>query len=128
MHTGWGGRTGDLTLSYNGSSSFPIVTSVAGQVIYGIGVNVNPLGISPAPTPLNQVLVLSGFSGSSESTARRSAYDTIRGLDTDVTMVAASSDATNQAITIGQQLSSDPALTTPFPNSKLGLIVSKLPT
>jgi len=120
VHTGWGGRTGDLTLSYNGSSSFPIVTSVAGQVIYGIGVNVNPLGISPAPTPLNQVLVLSGFSGSSESTARRTAYDSIRGLDTDVTMVAASSDATNQALTIGQQLSSDPALTTVFPNSKLG--------
>jgi uncharacterized protein (DUF1501 family) len=119
-HVGWGGRTGDFTLSFNNGSSFPIVTSTAGQQLFGIGLNSRPLAISPAPTPLNQVLVLSGFSGSSSSVARRTAMDAIRGMDAEVTMVAATSDATQQAITIGQALSSDPALTTVFPATRLG--------
>jgi uncharacterized protein (DUF1501 family) len=119
-HVGWGGRAGDVTLSFNNGSTFPIVTSTAGQQLFGIGLNSRPLSISPAPTPLNQVLVLSGFSGSSSSVARRTAMDAIRGMDPDVTMVAATGDATQQAITIGQALSSDPALVTVFPGTRLG--------
>jgi uncharacterized protein (DUF1501 family) len=46
--------------------------------------------------------------------------DAIRGMDPDVTMVAATGDATQQAITIGQALSSDPALVTVFPGTRLG--------
>ena len=120
VHAGWGGRTGDLTMSFNDGSAFPIVTSVAGQQVFGIGLDFRQLAINPAPTPLNQVLILSGFSGSAESTARRTAMDEIRTFDTDVTMVAAASDATSQAITIGQSLSTDPILATVFPASKLG--------
>ncbi len=118
-YVGWGGRTGDLTLSFNNGSAFPIVTSTAGQQLFGIGLSSRPLSISAAPTPLNQVLVLNGFSGSSSSVARRTAMDAIRTLDTDVTMIAATSDATQQAVTIGQALSGDPALTTVFPDTQL---------
>ncbi len=119
-HVGWGGRAGDMTLAFNNGSAFPIVTSTAGQQLFGIGLNSRPLSISGAPTPLNQVLVLSGFGGSSSQVARRTAMDAIRGMDTDVTMVAASEDAIQQAITIGQALSSDPALVTVFPGSNIG--------
>jgi uncharacterized protein (DUF1501 family) len=119
-HVGWGGRTADLTVGANNGSTFPILTSVAGNPIFGIGMNLRPLGISPAPTPLNQVLVLNGFSNSAESTARRSAMDDIRTLDLGVTMVAATSDATQQAVTIGQALSTDPTLATVFPASAIG--------
>ena len=120
VHTGWGGRTGDLTLSFNDGSAFPIVTSVAGQQVFGIGLDFRQLGINPAPTPLNQVLILSGFNASAESTARRTAMDQIRTFDSDVTMVAATSDATAQALTIGQSLSTDPDVGNGFPVSKLG--------
>ena len=81
-HVGWGGRAGDMTLAFNNGSAFPIVTSLAGQQLFGIGLDSNQLSISGAPTPLNQVLVLSGFSGSSASIARRTAMDAIRGMET----------------------------------------------
>jgi uncharacterized protein (DUF1501 family) len=92
---------------------------MSGQQIFGIGMTSKPLSISPAPTPLNQVLVLNGFSGSSSSVARRNAMNEIRTFDTEFTMIAATSDATQDAITIGQSLSTDPALTTVFPDTGL---------
>jgi uncharacterized protein (DUF1501 family) len=122
VHVGWGGRTADLTASLNDGSTFPIVTSVSGggRPVFGIGLTSQALGISPAPTPLNQVLILNGFNNTPESLARRSAMDQIRGLDTSMTMIAAAADATEQAITIGQAFSTDPALTTVFPSSSIG--------
>lgn len=122
VHVGWGGRTADLTESLNNGSTFPIVTSVSGggTPVYGIGLTTQALGISPAPTPLNQVLILNGFNNTPESVARRSAMDQIRGLDTSMTMIAAAGDATQQAITIGQAFSTDPTLTTVFPTSSIG--------
>ena len=37
--TGWGGRIADRTISLNNGSAFPMVTSITGSAVFGIGVN-----------------------------------------------------------------------------------------
>lgn len=119
--TGWGGRVSDtLTPLFNAPSTFPMVTSVSGTTIFAQGATTRPLSIAPAPTALNQVLVLNGFNASAESTARRSAMNTLRTLDRSAALVAGASDAMQQAVDIGQAFSSDPILATTFPNTSLG--------
>ena len=67
---GWGGRTGDFTAAMNSGAIFPIVTSVNwGTSLFGLGMTTRPLGIAPAPTPLDEVLVLYGFYGSTGENA-----------------------------------------------------------
>ena len=117
---GWGGRTADFTAALNNGSAFPIVTSVGGGNIFGIGLTTRSLGISPAPTPLDQVLILNGFTTSAESVARRASMDFLRTIDREATLVMATGDATQQALDIGKSLDSDPALTTVFPSTSLG--------
>jgi uncharacterized protein (DUF1501 family) len=88
-----------------------------------------PLGIAPAPTPLDEVLVLYGFYGSPGENARLTSMNHLRTIDRSATLVAATSDATQQAYDIGQALSTDPSITTAFPGSDLGdqlLQVAKL--
>ena len=118
--TGWGGRVADAVVDLNGSAFFPLVTSVSGNPIFCLGASTRPLGIAPAPTPLNQVLLLNGFNSTPESTARRNAMDALRGMDRDLVLVDATSAATQQGLDIGQVLSSDPALATVFPATTLG--------
>jgi uncharacterized protein (DUF1501 family) len=119
--TGWGGRMADAVVDLNAGSVFPLITSVAGSnALFALGVATRPLGISPAPTPLNQVLVLNGFNTTPESVARRNAMTALRGMDSDLVLVDATSDATQQGIDIGQALGADSALTTVFPNTSLG--------
>jgi uncharacterized protein (DUF1501 family) len=117
---GWGGRTGDLTAAFNSGSTFPIVSSIAGQVLFALGQSTQPIALTPAPTPLNQVLVLSGFDASPESLARRSAFDYLRTIDQQLSLVAAASSTTQQAVDAGRALAVDPTLTTVFPASGLG--------
>lgn len=116
---GWGGRTADKVAFLNGSVSFPIITSVTGSTVFGQGLATRPLTISSG-TPLNQVLVLNGFTTSPEDTARKNAMDLLRTIDRSATMVAAASDSTQQGVDIIASLTSDPTLVTVFPNSGLG--------
>jgi len=118
--TGWGGRTADQTGGLNGGSTFPMVVSVAGIQLFGQGALSRPLAINAAPTPLNQVLVLSGFGTAADEVARRQSMDFLRTLDQEATLVRASSDTTQQAIDIAQAFGVDPTLTTVFPNTSLG--------
>lgn len=118
--TGWGGRMSDRTQGYNGGTSFPMVTSIAGSNIFNFGVTTRPLAIASATTPLNQVLVLNGFGGGADEVARRNAMGTLRTLDRQNQLVAATSDQTQQAIDISAAFGSDPTLTTTFPNTSLG--------
>jgi uncharacterized protein (DUF1501 family) len=118
--TGWGGRVADAVRDLNGSSLFPLITSVSGNPLFGLGTATRPLGVAPAPTPLNQLLVLSGFNSTPESVARRSALDAIRGADRDLVLVDATSDAMQQGIDIGQAFATDPTVATVFPNTSLG--------
>jgi uncharacterized protein (DUF1501 family) len=118
--TGWGGRTADNTAGFNNGAGFPMMTSVAGVNIFTTGMNSRPLAISPAPTPLNQVLVLSGFDSTPESVARKAAMDALRTLDLEATLVKAASETTQQSLDISQAFGTDPTLVTAFPNSTLG--------
>lgn len=121
IQMGWGGRTADRTLAFNTGSVFPMITSVAGSVVFGQGLSTRPLAIAAAPTALNQVLVLSGFTTSAADVARRQSMDFLRTVDRSATLVAAASDATQQAVDIISALGGpDPTLTTVFPNSGIG--------
>lgn len=126
---GWGGRTADFVAVSNTGSTFPVVTSIAGQVLFAIGQSTRPIALSPAPTPLDEVLVLAGFDATPESLARRSSFDHLRTLDQQLSLVSAASGTTQLALDISQQLELDPALATAFPDSGLGnqlLQVAKL--
>ena len=120
IQVGWGGRTADRTVVFNGTSAFPLFTSVAGATVFGQGLSTRPLAIAPAPTALNQVLVLNGFSTSAADVARQSSMDFLRTIDRTATLVAAASDSTQQAMDIISSLAVDPTLATVFPNSGLG--------
>jgi uncharacterized protein (DUF1501 family) len=119
--TGWGGRIADRTVPLNPGAAIPAITSVAGSSLFTAGNSTTPLVVSPSPTPLNQVFALNGFTaGNQEDNARRASMTAIRGMDVDRTLIRAASDLTQQAVSVSDQLSSDPPLTATFPNTTLG--------
>jgi uncharacterized protein (DUF1501 family) len=115
--SGWGGRTAERFVPHG--SGFPAITSLSGG-IFTRGQATSPLSIAAAPTALNQVLVLNGFGTAADEVARRTSMEFLRTTDTVQTLVGAASRTTQQAISIGQTLSSDVTLTTGFPNTTLG--------
>lgn len=118
--TGWGGRTADRTAPLNPGAAISMITSIAGANIFNIGATSTPLIVTPAPTPLNQVLTLTGYGVGSEEDARRAALNAIRTRDLSNTMIQAASVLTQQAVNVSQQLSQNPPLTVTFPNTTLG--------
>jgi uncharacterized protein (DUF1501 family) len=78
------------------------------------------LSIAPAPTALNQVLVLTGFGTGADDAARQRSMAFLRTIDTESPLVRAVDGTTDQALAIGGLLSSDVTLATPFPNTTLG--------
>ena len=117
--TGWGGRLADKTLSFNGGSAFPMITSVAGTAVFGIGLQTRPLAVGTGA--LNTLLVLSGFNTTVESLDRRNAYDFLRTIDRASNMIKAVGDVTQQGVDIGAAFNvADPTLATTFPNTGLG--------
>jgi uncharacterized protein (DUF1501 family) len=119
VFVGWGGRVGDfVNPAFNSGAAFPIVTSIAGQTLFGIGQTTRPLAIGTGA--LNQVLVLSGFSTTPEAIARRSSFDYLRTVDTQMSLFSAASTTTQQAIDLSADLAVDPTLTTVFPATGLG--------
>jgi uncharacterized protein (DUF1501 family) len=117
---GWGGLSADNQLALNGGSAFPPITSLAGNNQFNKGQITKPLGAAPAPTALNQILVLNGFTTSATDLARKTAMNTLRTFDTGVPLVKATSDVTQEALNIGAALAVDPTLTTVFPNTSIG--------
>lgn len=118
--TGWGGRTADRTSTQNPGGGIPMVTSISGATLFNIGANTAPLVVAASPTPLNQVLSLTGFGTAADELARRASMDNIRGADLNFTMVQQASQLTQQAINASLQLSTDPVLTVNFPTTLLG--------
>lgn len=116
---GWGGLAADNQLSHNGASAYPLVTSLAGNNQFNLGQITKPLGAAPAPTALNQILVLNGFTASAADTARKAAFNTLRTFDTGVPLVNATSGVTQSALDIGAALAVDPVVGT-FPNTSIG--------
>jgi uncharacterized protein (DUF1501 family) len=115
--TGWGGRTAERFDVP--ASGFPTITSLSGGV-FTRGQTTGPLTIAPAPTALNQVLVLNGFGTAADEVARRQSMEYLRSIDTGNALVAGASRTTQQAVTIGQTLNGDVTLATVFPNTTLG--------
>jgi uncharacterized protein (DUF1501 family) len=118
--TGWGGRISDVMTNVNGSAPLPMIISTAGTALFTAGAHTRPLSVAPAPTALNQIFVLSMNGTSSETTARRTAFDQVRALDNNLSLVNAMNDTTAQALLTSAALSQDQTLTTVFPNTSLG--------
>jgi uncharacterized protein (DUF1501 family) len=118
--TGWGGRLADRTVGLNPGAAISMITSIAGANVFNVGLNSQPLIVTAAPTPLNQVLTLTGFGTAADEVARRAALDQIRTRDLDKTMIQATSVLTQQAVNVSQQLSQNPVLTVAFPTTTLG--------
>jgi uncharacterized protein (DUF1501 family) len=114
---GWGGRIADL-FPVN-DTGFPMITSISGSQPFATGKSTFPLVISPAPTALNQILVLSGFGSGSDETARRQAFDYFRTIDRGRILVDAAASIRDQSLQISAALSYDPTLQTVFPNTSL---------
>lgn len=116
--TGWGGRTGEYFPVH--ASGFPTVTALSGG-IFTRGPSTSPLSVAAAPTALNQVLVLNGFTTATDDVARRNSMDFLRTVDTGNSLVGAASRTTQQAVNIGQLFNgATVSLTTAFPNTTLG--------
>jgi uncharacterized protein (DUF1501 family) len=115
--TGWGGRTADLFTPP--SSGFPMVTALSGG-IFTRGATTSPVTVAPAPTALNQLLVLNGFGSGADDATRKATMAFLRTIDTDSSLVDAVDRTTNQAVGIGTLLSTDVTLATVFPNTTLG--------
>jgi uncharacterized protein (DUF1501 family) len=120
VQTGWGGLLSDRTAAMNGATNFPMVTSVGGTVVFSQGIDTRPLGIGPAPTPLTQVLVLNGYNTSAPAVSRRASLDYLRTVDRSPLLVRSSQDAVQQALDVSLAFSSDPVLSTVFPDTNIG--------
>ena len=64
--------------------------------------------------------MLNGFGTAADEVARRTSMEFLRTIDTEHALVGAASRTTQQAVDIGQTLSSDVTLATVFPNTTLG--------
>jgi uncharacterized protein (DUF1501 family) len=119
--TGWGGRVSDKTGSLNPTNvPLPMVVSVAGSALFGTGSGTRQLAIAPAPTNLDQVLVLQNDGGAAaDKTARKNTFAQLLGFDTDKTLFKAAADTTSQALTTAAALV-NPAGIGAFPNTSLG--------
>jgi uncharacterized protein (DUF1501 family) len=115
--TGWGGRTADAFEPH--ASGFPMITALSGG-LFTRGTTSSPLSIAPAPTPLNRVLVLTGFGTAADETARLNAMTFLRTIDSDQVLVGSASRTTQQALDVGRILSADVTLATVFPATALG--------
>lgn len=118
--TGWGGRLADHTGSLNMNPAIPMITSIAGANIFNNGLNTKPLIVGASPTPLNQVLALTGFGTAADELARRAAMSNSLAQDLDYAIVQNASAITQQALNVSAQLSVDPTLTVTFPTTTLG--------
>jgi uncharacterized protein (DUF1501 family) len=115
--TGWGGRVAD-TFPIN-ASGYPVITALAGGV-FTRGLLTSPLTVAPAPTALNALLALSGFTSAADDQARLSALNSLRTMDGGSLLAASANSITQQAAKLASDFTSDPVLSTTFPNTTLG--------
>jgi uncharacterized protein (DUF1501 family) len=91
--TGWGGRIADQVASLNGSSGFPVVTSLDGTVLYSTGSASIPLSI-----PVSGGFALQGYGGGAAGNARLAAVKTLLAQSSTNTFVHAAQAAGTQAL------------------------------
>ncbi len=119
LASGWGGRTGDQTGELNPPGAFPMISSISGAPLFGIGESVRPLELTSSGS-----VRLEGFSSSSASQVRYNALRQLLTLDRERTLVRGAGDVLGRAISADQQLSAAlaqaPALQTVFPSTTFG--------
>jgi uncharacterized protein (DUF1501 family) len=118
LTTGWGGRTGDRTLTMNGTAPFPMIVTLAGATVFGTGAVARAFEMTAQGT-----VALSGFSGSTNSQIRRTALLDLLRMDGDVTFVRAAGDTVQKALDtdalVTQALNAATPLQTVFPTGTL---------
>lgn len=120
--TGWGGRLADRTATLNSPATFPQNVSIAGINLILTGVNTRQLAIGDSNTPLSAVLPLTMTGTTSEVTSRRTAFDALRGMDLNLTLIKAASDTRTSSMQTSAALASvNPTINTPFPNPSTSL-------
>ena len=119
LTSGWGGRMGDHTYGLNGTATFPLIVSLAGSNLFGIGQSTIPYQISSSGS-----VALRGFNNSVESNIRYGAMQQLLALDREHPFVASAGDILTKAINndaqLTQALNTAPPLTTVFPNNGFG--------
>lgn len=110
--TGWCGRIADR---FPGSV-FPIGVTITGNAVLLTGETQRPLAIGPAPTRIDQVLRIDGFSNPPENDPRYQAMQTLLDVDNHLTVVRGTSGVTKKAFEIEATLrvAGDPVVP-PFP-------------
>jgi len=93
--TGWGGRIADKMASFNAATSFPVVTSLDGSVLFTTGKVSSPLSI-----PVSGSFTLSGFSASAASAARLAALKQFLASSSGNTYVNAANAIGSQALSL----------------------------
>jgi uncharacterized protein (DUF1501 family) len=117
--SGWGGRLADKMSSYN-NSKFPLCTSIAGNSLFGRGIKINQVVLSPHPTALNGSLALNGFNNTPESVARRKALEEALTIDHHgAKLVKSANDISLDILETGKLLNANPTIAG-FPNTTLG--------
>jgi uncharacterized protein (DUF1501 family) len=92
------------------------------------GANTFPLAINPAPTALNQVLLLSGFGTAADEVARRNAYNQLRTVNKGSSkLIDAASTITDEALAVSSALSVDPQLLVPDPSNPANSVALAFP-
>jgi uncharacterized protein (DUF1501 family) len=115
QNAGWAGKVADkIQGTFNASSQFPPILSVAGNTIFSTGITTRPFTMSPGSTP-----GLSGIDTSAAAQARFLALQQLLTFDTGISLVQASSTVTGQAIqdvvVLANALKNIPAIQTVFP-------------
>mgnify|MGYP002397380995 CR=1 FL=1 len=117
--TGWGGRLADrMNASNNPNGLIPMVTSIAGAQLFTSGQSSLPMAINDSNTSLANVLNPT-FTGTG-STARRTAWNNLRGLDLASNYIREASEVTDIAMAANAALQTSQDTTQPFPNTSLG--------
>jgi uncharacterized protein (DUF1501 family) len=106
--TGWAGRTADKIQAIYGGN-FPVTISLAGTNIFCEGLVARAIQSSGNPTQL-----LKGFSGSSEDSARLSAFQNLLTFDTGLSLIQSASATTQNALRDSQTLADAMAGATPL--------------
>jgi uncharacterized protein (DUF1501 family) len=119
LSTGWGGRIADGLQSFNGTSTFPAVVSVAGPALFGQGAGTQAATVIPGAAP-----GLTSFITSGSGNANLQAFQELLTFDSGVQLIQAASAKTaagiQQANLLQQALAFSAPLSTSFPNTSLG--------
>lgn len=118
--TGWAGRVADAVQGLNNASSFPASVSMSGPALFCTGNIVQSASLIPG---FDMNLYGMDLWPASAGAARKQALQEILTMDSGLAVVQAANKVRQDAMTLSallKNLSSGPALATPFPGTSIG--------